>query len=117
MKKFKEFSVKTTSFPMADAVISHLKKLGYIGAGYWYRPEDSYVLCDSNGFFGWHQKNGNGLIGLDEFFAITPEDVLIEPKTTACLFIKEQHDLDNCKWVDLSDEQINEITAIMECKS
>ena len=86
MKKFREFYIKTpNNKTLRKAVLNQIKYLGYDDLGC---PDWNYCVYgfESDGRTGANESKNNlaGIhgerISLDEFFALKPEDVIVEPE-------------------------------------
>jgi hypothetical protein len=86
MKMFKEFVVIANENELlAKAICMHLERLGYSGAPKGRFNEGYCYYACSDGYAGWDDAAENSVddyqkITLDEFFSLTPEDVIIEPE-------------------------------------
>jgi hypothetical protein len=80
MKKFKEFDVKTHGVKqLSKALVSHAEMLGYKFDCDW-GDYDFIKFHENGGCYLCAIPNKEDIISLDEFFKLTPEDVIIEPE-------------------------------------
>lgn len=92
MKKFIEFAVCATSNKVIQSEVKvHLSVLGYketiTSAKYFFTFESGRVMNGSNLHYEGHEfVNNHDKITLDEFFDLTPEDVIVEPERFHCRF-------------------------------
>lgn len=85
MKKFKEFYVQIpNNQELRGALLSQSSNLGYMRFKF---PETEYCTYGFNGYGGVGANTGGRMSGisghkltLEEFFALTPEDVVVEPE-------------------------------------
>lgn len=112
--KFKSFYIRVTSEAMHKACYEHGLSLGYrqyddkhfSGALSFYRDGDFQAtpqVC----------IDPSTQITLDEFFALTPEDVIVEPKRfNVCFSYNTPSDYSTVRDM-LTQDQIDRIKAIM----
>ena len=117
MKKFKEFKVRTYGIKsLSKALVRHAQHIGYEHDNdnddydwFWCGKKGDCALCNTAG--------KSMTLSLDEFFRLTPKDVIVEPEKTLWSFCQEE-----VRGVDLvrrklTQSQIDEIKAIMERES
>lgn len=120
MKKFKEFRLRVPSDKRAlfDCVVDVAYELGYMWNGHKKKITNKLsfknyrygsIVFDEDGCLT--QGNvGDKCMSFDEFFALTPEDVVIEPDTQHCDFNVPDEGLFS---EELTQDQIDRIKAIM----
>lgn len=110
MKKFKEFEVKTHSVKqLSKALVNHAQMLGYKFDCDW--GDYNFIRLRSDGHYYLSScEDIEEFMSLDEFFKLTPEDVIVEPERYSCRFsfhsnVSEDH--------FLTQDQIERIKDIM----
>jgi|GEM_PF-4391058 hypothetical protein len=112
MKKFKGFCVRTDNKYIKKAVFKHAKHLGYTFWDEDFSLRKRVTFCSDGDFFSYDSPVEK-LITLDEFFKLTPEDVVVEPERWLYSFTLENHKGTDWKRKELTQDQIDRIKAIM----
>lgn len=118
MKKFKEFKVRIDSNALKKACFYHAESLGLVkdnrsqpNDGYLYICNGEYGIC-ADGSVKFNRVKY--IMPLNEFFKLTPADVVVEPERYWVTLITSFQDFGKNKSCKLNQSQIDEIKAIME---
>ena len=115
MKKFREFEVKTHGIKSLEkALVKHAKYLGYKFDNDW--DKYTYFRLGKDGGCWFSSPFKDKELTLDEFFALTPEDVIDEPERFNVEFVLYDHHgrIKDTSNIDLTQDQINRICGVMD---
>ena len=116
MKKFKEFQIVTPNMVCFNLCSKYALSLGYKDMNNLYDGFTSGLWLGIDGQVSSLEKKmtRQPVITLDEFFALTPEDVVLGPKRVLWEFENQTEGVTEWFARRLTQDQIDRIKAIME---